>query len=73
MKSHQQLPALKTLLLTMMQENVYYSFGYWTSITSDNDAVASIVNDALANYPVGTTTVTWTVTDASGNRQVANN
>jgi gliding motility-associated-like protein len=37
-------------------------------LTSDNDAVASIVNDALANYPVGTTTVTWTVTDASGNQ-----
>ena len=36
-------------------------------ITSDNCGVASVSNDAPAIYPIGTTTVTWTVTDASGN------
>ncbi|MCH2042482.1 MAG: HYR domain-containing protein, partial [Saccharospirillaceae bacterium] len=42
-------------------------------VTADNCAVASVINDfngtadASDNYPVGTTTVVWTVTDASGN------
>ena len=36
-------------------------------ITSDNCAVATVSNDAPAIYPIGTTTVTWTVTDAAGN------
>ena len=41
--------------------------------TSDNCGVASVINDynstasADDNYPVGTTTVTWTVTDVNGN------
>ena len=41
--------------------------------TSDNCSVASVVNDyngtsdATDVYPLGTTTVTWTVTDGSGN------
>ena len=35
--------------------------------TSDNCAVDSIFNDAPANFPVGTTTVTWTVVDVHGN------
>ncbi|UKN00091.1 HYR domain-containing protein [Paracrocinitomix mangrovi] len=41
--------------------------------TADNCAVATVINDyngtASANdtYPVGTTTVTWTVTDVNGN------
>jgi gliding motility-associated-like protein len=35
--------------------------------TSDNCGVATVSNDAPAIYPIGTTTVTWTVTDASGN------
>ena len=41
--------------------------------TSDNCSVASVVNDyngtsdASDVYPLGTTTVTWTVTDGSGN------
>src|SRR5690606_35896895 len=43
------------------------------SATADNCAVATVINDyngtASANdtYPVGTTTVTWTVTDVNGN------
>jgi gliding motility-associated-like protein len=40
-------------------------------ITSDNCGVATVSNDAPAIYPIGTTTVTWTVTDASGNISTA--
>jgi len=36
-------------------------------MTSDNCSVASIVNNGLSVYPVGTTVVTWMVTDGSGN------
>ncbi|MDD2385363.1 MAG: gliding motility-associated C-terminal domain-containing protein, partial [Bacteroidales bacterium] len=38
-----------------------------TPTTDDNCTVASITNDAPATFPIGTTTVTWTVTDGSGN------
>lgn len=38
--------------------------------TSDNCGVASITNDALLTYPVGTTTVTWTATDVHGNSAI---
>ncbi|MDG1262272.1 MAG: HYR domain-containing protein, partial [Flavobacteriales bacterium] len=34
--------------------------------TNDNCGVASVTNDAPATYPIGTTTVTWTVTDTAG-------
>jgi hypothetical protein len=35
--------------------------------TSDNCGVKTITNNAPSSYPVGTTTVTWTVKDAAGN------
>lgn len=38
-----------------------------TPITGDNCSVANVSNDAPATFPVGTTTVTWTVEDGSGN------
>jgi hypothetical protein len=38
-----------------------------TPMTSDNCVVASVTNDAPVSYPLGNTTVTWTVTDGSGN------
>ena len=38
-----------------------------TPQTTDNCSVASVVSDAPTSYPTGTTTVTWTVTDGSGN------
>ena len=38
-----------------------------TPTTADNCGVASVTNDAPATFLVGTTTVTWTVTDNSGN------
>lgn len=36
-------------------------------IAEDNCSIASISNNAPANFPTGTTTVTWTVTDFAGN------
>ncbi len=38
-----------------------------TAVTSDNCSVASVTNDAPVAFPLGMTTVTWTVTDAAGN------
>ncbi len=38
-----------------------------SATTADNCSVASVTNDAPAIFPAGTTTVTWTVTDGSGN------
>jgi hypothetical protein len=43
-----------------------------TPVTSDNCSVASVTNNhSSATYPVGTTTVTWTITDGSGNTATA--
>ena len=42
--------------------------GLGVPTTSDNCTVNPATNDAPATFPIGTTTVTWTVTDASGNR-----
>jgi len=38
-----------------------------TAATGDNCSVASVDNDAPGQFPVGTTTVTWTVRDVNGN------
>ncbi len=38
-----------------------------TPLTSDNCGIGSTFNDAPANFPTGTTTVTWTVVDLSSN------
>ncbi|MES2005768.1 MAG: Ig-like domain-containing protein [Bacteroidota bacterium] len=40
-------------------------------VTGDNSGVASVSNDAPALFPVGTTTVTWIVTDINGNASTA--
>jgi len=42
-----------------------------TPVTADNCSVASVTNDAPAAFPIGNTTVTWTVTDGSGNTATA--
>ena len=41
------------------------------AITTDNCSIASVTNDAPAAFPLGTTTVTWTVVDGSGNTATA--
>jgi len=38
-----------------------------TPVTGDNCGVATVTNNALESYPVGETTVTWTVIDNCGN------
>ncbi|MFM9911167.1 MAG: choice-of-anchor I family protein [Chitinophagaceae bacterium] len=43
-----------------------------TPATADNCSVASVSNNAPASFPIGTTIVTWTVTDGSGNMATAN-
>jgi hypothetical protein len=43
-----------------------------TPVTADNCAVASVTNNAPASFPAGNTTVTWTVTDNSGNTATCN-
>ena len=42
-----------------------------TPTTGDNCSVASVTNNAPAAFPLGNTTVTWTVTDSSGNTATA--
>jgi hypothetical protein len=42
-----------------------------TPVTADNCAVASVTNNAPAAFPLGATTVIWTVTDSSGNSATA--
>ena len=42
-----------------------------TPTTADNCSVASTTNDAPTSFSLGATTVTWTVTDGSGNTATA--
>ncbi len=42
-----------------------------TPVTADNCSVASVVSNAPSIFPLGNTTVTWTVTDGSGNTATA--
>jgi len=42
-----------------------------TSTASDNCTGFVITNNKPANFPIGTTVVTWTVTDAAGNKATA--
>ena len=38
-----------------------------SATATDNVGVVSLTNDAPSTFPVGTTTITWTATDAAGN------
>lgn len=50
---------------------VAFNLNLGTPIVSDNCSIASVVNNGTAVYALGTTTVTWTVTDGSGNVRTA--
>lgn len=43
-----------------------------TPVTADNCSVASVTNNAPTVFPIGNTTVIWTVTDGSGNTATCN-
>ena len=42
-----------------------------TPTSSDNCGVASVTHNAPESFPIGTTTVTWSVVDASGNETLS--
>ncbi len=42
-----------------------------TPVTADNCSVETVTNDAPATFPLGNTTVNWTVTDGAGNTATA--
>jgi len=48
-------------------ENTASNVDLGTPETSDNCGIQTVENDAVEPYPVGITTVTWTVTDVNGN------
>ena len=50
---------------------VAFNLNLGTPVVSDNCSIASVVNNGTAVYALGTTTVTWTVTDGSGNVRTA--
>ncbi len=67
--SDNQLPSITA------PANVNVTFGtavdLGTPIASDNCGVQSITNNAPTTFPLGVTVVTWTVTDAAGNKNTA--
>jgi hypothetical protein len=48
-----------------------YGVNLGTPTTSDNCSVASVSNNSAGSFNLGTTTVTWTVVDGSGNKATA--
>jgi gliding motility-associated-like protein len=51
---------------------VAFNLNLGSPIVSDNCSIASVVNNGTAVYALGTTIVTWTITDGSGNIRTAN-
>jgi phosphatidylserine/phosphatidylglycerophosphate/cardiolipin synthase-like enzyme len=47
--------------------NIASNVALGTPTTSDNCSVANVTSNAPATFPIGTTMVTWTVVDGSGN------
>ena len=64
--------AADTITVCANAGNTPVTVNLGTPATADNCSVASVTNNALTSFPVGTTTVTWTVTDASNNTTTAN-
>jgi hypothetical protein len=55
------------LTVTANDGNTATNVTLGSPVTADNCSVASVTNNAPTAYPVGTNSVTWTVTDGSGN------
>lgn len=64
--------AADTITVCANAGNTPVTVNLGTPATADNCSVANVINNAPATFPVGTTTVTWTVTDASNNTKTAN-
>lgn len=61
------ITAPANIVVTANNSCVMFNINLGTPTTADNCTVASVTNNAPVVYPTGTTTVTWTVTDSSGN------
>lgn len=60
-------------VVTVTNNNQAYATGVnlGTATATDNSGTVNVTNNALAQYPIGTTTVIWTATDAAGNQATA--
>ncbi len=56
---------------TDINSNVATNVSLGTPVVTDDNAVVSVTNNAPASYPLGITTVTWTVTDNTGSTATA--
>lgn len=63
-------PADVTITISASQTNAS-NVQLGLPVYSDNVSGATITNNAPASFPIGTTIVTWTVTDVSGNTATA--
>jgi hypothetical protein len=66
-----QLPVITAPAPVTITSCVPAAVSLGTPVTSDNCGVATVTNDAPSLFPVGATTVTWTVTDIHGNHASA--
>jgi hypothetical protein len=68
-----QKPTVKapSNISTSTNNNSVSNVNLGTPISSDNCGVKSVTNNAPSGYPIGTTTVTWTVTDVNNNTATA--
>jgi hypothetical protein len=70
-KQKPTITAPSNISTTANRNNGKATVSLGTPVTADNCGVASVTNNGLSSYPVGTTTVTWTVKDAAGNTATA--
>lgn len=70
-----ELPSITApaTIITVTNNNQAYASGVnlGTATATDNSGSVAVTNNAPAQYPMGTTTVTWTATDAAGNQASA--
>ena len=66
-----QIPSITCPGPVTVSANVGFCFatgvGLGAPATGDNCGVATVVNNAPSQFPIGATVVTWTVTDVNGN------